>query len=73
MWTSPGGLPSQALLTTQNPIFIRGTQQDGQQMFIQNAPPQAMAAHNRKYLGIEHIRQVVSVLLYELTEYVLIT
>ncbi|KAF4530640.1 hypothetical protein B566_EDAN018688, partial [Ephemera danica] len=38
-WAQGG---SQALLTTQNPIFIRGTQQDGQ-IFIQNALAQAIA------------------------------
>nr|CAD7258969.1 unnamed protein product [Timema shepardi] len=42
--TTPGGLQPSALLTTQNPIFIR-SQQDGTGMFIQSPPPQ-IQSHN---------------------------
>ncbi|KAG8224481.1 hypothetical protein J437_LFUL003204, partial [Ladona fulva] len=63
-WATPGGLQSQAaLLTTPNPIFIRGAQphdpnaQGGQGgatqggVFIQSPPPQAMATHNATLAG----------------------
>ncbi|XP_068084358.1 polyhomeotic-proximal chromatin protein [Anabrus simplex] len=62
-WTTPGALqPSAALLTTQNPIFIRG-QQDGTGMFIQSPPPQ-MQSHNSATIAapaaIPSVQQVAS-------------
>ncbi|XP_071450917.1 polyhomeotic-like protein 2 isoform X2 [Hetaerina americana] len=64
-WATSGGLQSPAaLLTTQNPIFIRGAQphdpsgQGGQGptatqggVFIQSPPPQQVATHNPNLTG----------------------